>query len=318
MVLLFVLNVLSLREPGIKENLLLTWPPFITIPSLSPARTADAASLDYSSLPILRRIFRDPIRNSENLTVHMVHQSFNHPQERGNYRCYHCLKEAKSLDALDSHISSKAIRLYHCPLSYCTIKSPSKLAVIDHAIRVHGLSSPICIQASVEYICKYKGNFPSYLRSYIAAEEEEVTALSSPKRAKDADEKATLASSPLATRRMDNPAECKALCLRCPKCNLSTRIWDRFQSHLKSCIILPLSYTIYWCPKCSTVSTERDLMEEHVQEKHDSQQFPIALGGNTTIFIFLCIMVVLEQYLLNGSPSVVNWSFIPHAQSTHQ
>ncbi|VUZ53154.1 unnamed protein product [Hymenolepis diminuta] len=209
---------------------------------------------------------------TNDIHVLRVHQSFNHPQERGNYRCYHCLKEAKSLDALDSHISSKAIRLYHCPLSYCTIKSPSKLAVIDHAIRVHGLSSPICIQASVEYICKYKGNFPSYLRSYIAAEEEEeVTALSSPKRAKDADEKATLTPSPLATRRMDNPAECKALCLRCPKCNLSTRIWDRFQSHLKSCIILPLSYTIYWCPKCSTVSTERDLMEEHVQEKHDSQ-----------------------------------------------
>nr|CDS27594.1 Zinc finger C2H2 [Hymenolepis microstoma] len=196
-----------------------------------------------------------------------VHHHFNHPQEQGNYRCYHCSMEAKSLDALNSHITSKAIRLFHCPLSYCTIKSLSKMAIIDHAIRVHRLSSSTYIQATVEYICKYNGNFPSYLHSYIATEEkEEATALLSPKMSKDATERANFP--PPVIRRMDNPAECEALCLRCPKCNLSTRIWDRFERHLESCNVLPLSYTIYWCPQCSTVSTERDLIEEHVQEKH--------------------------------------------------
>ncbi|VDO03909.1 unnamed protein product, partial [Rodentolepis nana] len=188
-----------------------------------------------------------------------VHQHFNHPREQGKYRCCHCSKQVNSLNALNSHITSKTIRLFHCPMSYCTIKSLSKMAIIDHAIRVHSSPSTY-IRETIEYICKYNGKFPSHLRSFIAAEEK-----------KEATVRLSPTTSPSVIPRLDDPSKCKALCLRCSKCNFSTRIWKRFESHLNSCDTGTFTYTIYWCNGCSIVSTERDLIVEHIQIKHNSE-----------------------------------------------
>ena len=62
------------------------------------------------------------------------------------------------------------------------------------------------------------------------------------------------------------------LCLRCPKCQLATANWSRFHSHLDTCVNSgAISYTLYWCPSCSTVSTEKGLIEEHALIEHDTQ-----------------------------------------------
>lgn len=78
-----------------------------------------------------------------------IHCSCNHLEKQPSYSCRHCPADVPSLDALDNHTRSRAIQLFHCPFDGCKVKSPSKSAVIEHAERVHELSSLSRIQSSL-------------------------------------------------------------------------------------------------------------------------------------------------------------------------
>ncbi|KAM7541418.1 hypothetical protein Aperf_G00000037154 [Anoplocephala perfoliata] len=187
---------------------------------------------------------------TNNIHCLRIHLRSKHRNEPVVYRCPYCSKQEQSLESLESHVSTQALRLYHCVIYGCHVKSPSKQALVDHIIRKHGSILASSLRESVEFICEYQGTLPSYLRSFIVER-----------------------SAPKASKRPGNPADCLALCLRCPKCHLATTDWSRFESHLNSCVTDPITYTIFWCPECSTVSTERGLIEEHALAQHETQSF---------------------------------------------
>lgn len=128
---------------------------------------------------------------------------------------------------------------------------------------------------SCQFICAYEGRVPSFLRSFLFEKPVQLQALTSSETTSAPPAVSFLISSATATTTPSAPsrklAECASPCLRCPKCQVATANWPRFQTHLSLCIDNSISYHLYWCPSCSTVSTEKGLIEEHALAVHDAQ-----------------------------------------------
>lgn len=87
---------------------------------------------------------------TNNIHCLRIHLRSKHRNEPIVYRCSYCSKQEQSLESLESHISTQALRLYHCINYGCHVKSPSKQALVDHIIRKHGPILSNSLRESVE------------------------------------------------------------------------------------------------------------------------------------------------------------------------
>ncbi|KAH9286069.1 hypothetical protein ECG_00908 [Echinococcus granulosus] len=236
--------------------------------------TSDSRSTYLYPCPVPAHSSACPFQTN-NIHCLRVHLLSAHRGEQVIYRCFHCSKREKSLESWVSHISAHALRIYHCVINGCYVKSPSKELIIDHIKRSHGRNFISLVRESLEFICAYEGHVPSFLRSFLFEKLVQPQALSSSETTSAPSAVSFLTSISAAVVTTANPsrklAECVSPCLRCPKCQVATANWSRFQTHLSLCIENSISYYLYWCPSCSTVSTEKGLIEEHALAVHDTQ-----------------------------------------------
>lgn len=60
-------------------------------------------------------------------------------------------------------------------------------------------------------------------------------------------------------------------CLRCPYCRLSTIRWPKFLRHQVTCPVVGSGnffHRLYFCSECLAVSTERQLLQDHISAEH--------------------------------------------------
>ncbi|KAL5111316.1 hypothetical protein TcWFU_001160 [Taenia crassiceps] len=253
----------------------LDWPTDRFVPHVAGHfATSDSRSTYLYPCPVPTHSSVCPFQTN-NIHCLRVHLLSAHRGEQVIYRCFHCSKREKSLESWVSHVSAHALRIYHCVVTGCHVKSPSKEFLIDHIKRLHDHSSVSLMRESLEFICAYEGHVPSFLRSFLFEKPVQLQALTSSEATSTPPAASFLTSSTTAATTTaapsKKPAECVSPCLRCPKCQIATANWSCFQTHLSLCIDSSISYHLYWCPSCSTVSTEKGLIEEHALTMHDAQ-----------------------------------------------
>uniref|UniRef100_A0A5K3EIW1 C2H2-type domain-containing protein n=1 Tax=Mesocestoides corti TaxID=53468 RepID=A0A5K3EIW1_MESCO len=198
-----------------------------------------------------------------------LHLSSAHRGEEMLYKCVHCSKQDTTLESWISHVTAHAFRLSHCMADGCSVKSPSKQLMINHAKRKHGPNYVGLVRESVEFICSHNGIVPLFLRAFLFGSPTSAQPPSPPKTPPALPPVPLKSSTSLPTVGLRNGQPCTPLCLRCPKCQMATASWSRFHNHVTLCDEGAFAFNLYWCPRCSTVSTEKSLVEEHVQTAHD-------------------------------------------------
>uniref|UniRef100_A0A0X3NME3 C2H2-type domain-containing protein n=1 Tax=Schistocephalus solidus TaxID=70667 RepID=A0A0X3NME3_SCHSO len=239
-----------------------------------------------------------PVLTTNSLRCLRIHLLTHHNPPKPRIACPHCRLTQSSLDSWISHVKTISIRLSHCTAEGCLVKSPSRDLLIDHVRRSHCSEATVSfksfIRETMEFACAFKGSVPSFIRC--------LTSKSVAPKSLAHSQKSPLlytSSSPYALPDSHAPSgeprfplPARPLCLRCPLCGFTTLHWDSFSRHAFNCLNTslpstrpskaedsagvaapesnPCLYTcsLYWCSVCSTVSTERSLVVEHIEFAH--------------------------------------------------
>nr|VZI35042.1 unnamed protein product [Spirometra erinaceieuropaei] len=208
-----------------------------------------------------------------------------------------------------------SVRLSHCTADGCLVKSPSRDLLIDHVRRSHCRETTISfktfIRETVEFACAFNGSVPSFLRCFTSKSDASTAQSHSQESSLPymSPSSYALPESDAAAGKLHIPPPARPLCLRCPICGFTTLHWDYFSRHAASCLrsalpptqpsktedsagaVVPESnpclYTcsLYWCSVCSTVSTERSLVVEHIEFAHTDSSFACAFNGSVPSFL---------------------------------
>ncbi|KAF7257716.1 hypothetical protein EG68_05309 [Paragonimus skrjabini miyazakii] len=243
-----------------------------------------------------------------------AHWLSQHPTEaasQSRFKCPHCPRTFVSLSLWACHIQRYARRIVHCSAPGCLVKSPSRNLLVEHMHRKHpddagGLTSSVLINETIEMVCNKQEFVPTCSNGDPVGCDLALAGLKPlsllPSSASTTTTTTTtswrlppLPPPPLPANKVGSlELEPKfVFLLRCPHCQMSTVRWQHFLLHstkcpsifTKSAIISSIqpgqlpnnSYRcrVYWCSECQAVSTEKDLVTEHVTYSHNGQAIVI-------------------------------------------
>ncbi|TPP64129.1 Zinc finger C2H2 [Fasciola gigantica] len=216
---------------------------------------------------------------STHSTSLQVHWNTHHTSTEGGeqhqqqFKCSHCKRcTFASLFDWAEHIQRYVCPLVHCGVPGCLVKSPSRSLLVDHVARKHTDSTEVTstnisalIQETFEVLCSKSELLPN-------AYEQKPMDDSEPKPTQT-----TVTSN-------GNPGQSEprfVFLLRCPHCALNTVRWQHFLLHAPTCPgaikagLTSYRCRIYWCSDCQAVSTEQNLVTEHVTHTHKSRAFVV-------------------------------------------
>ena len=195
-----------------------------------------------------------------------AHNSIIHPLEDA-YRCFACKTEMNSREAFFEHIEMYMVTLICC--SYCTMKARTRQRILRHSNNIHqGLDVRFTVQITVKCVSETRElEAPKSVPTCTVSSDQ---ALFRSHRNVACEEESSRGENVKCHELGYN----HNLAFQCSLCPFVSDELQEFSLHLANhCGKTSHSFRHYKCVHCQYTSNVMTLMEEHLQEYHESELF---------------------------------------------